>query len=528
MKSNRTAVVLDGTAGLGLILGNYLANHGYLVAALGALPQFDMAREKSSLDVSSDLYIVETDLSRPESFREKMREAYELIGPIDVLINASDFAAPTSLVAFSPEQWKAIIERDLTAPFFASVAVADFMRPEGGTILNLSSVRAKLAAKAQAAYSAAKAGVAAMTRDLAADLGRKGIKVNSLRLPELASGIGLSHPTTDDICETVGFLISDQATMSIDAFDFPLDDGVTFLRQPGDQDKPWDFEEFTKGFGEATPEVQKSSQVAIVTGAAGGLGKDLALHLVRQGIRCVLLDVLDDEGRKAAAEARTFAQAEYFSCDISSLEDIQKTVARVSERFGRIDILFNAAAVTSRKRTPDISEEDWERFMEIDLKGPYFLSLEAARVMSKTGGGRIINFSSMLSTLAHGRHSLYGSAKEALNSMTRTMAVALSPLDIQVFSVLPAYVMTPMTLFRLEDEEWLVRNYRQSLSKVLLYPEHVSDVFCHLATSQTRATSGQKIYVDTGYMNVRHKLVPWDDPRESARRDMERGAMSKS
>ncbi len=80
-----------------------------------------------------------------------MREAYELIGPIDVLINASDFAAPTSLVAFSPEQWKAIIERDLTAPFFASVAVADFMRPEGGTILNLSSVRAKLAAKAQAA-----------------------------------------------------------------------------------------------------------------------------------------------------------------------------------------------------------------------------------------------------------------------------------------------------------------------------------------------------------------------------------------
>ncbi len=73
-----------------------------------------------------------------------------------------------------------------------------------------------------------------MTRDLAADLGRKGIKVNSLRLPELASGIGLSHPTTDDICETVGFLISDQATMSIDAFDFPLDDWVTFLRQPGD------------------------------------------------------------------------------------------------------------------------------------------------------------------------------------------------------------------------------------------------------------------------------------------------------
>lgn len=149
--------------------------------------------------------------------------------------------------------------------------------------------------------------------------------------------------------------------------------------------------------------------------------------------------------------------------------------------------------------------------MDIDLKGPFYLTIACAKYMKESGGGRIINFSSMLSTLSHGRHSLYGTAKEAMNSMTRATAAVLKKDNIQVYSVLPAYVVTPMISFRLTDQEWIDRNYRQSLSKVLLYPPHVTDVFYHLAAGENGAyTSGHKIYVDTGYLNFRYKLVPWD------------------
>ncbi len=530
MFSKKTVVVLGGTVGIGRAVSDYLSKLGWVVVALG--PDFEEEQDRRGpksgaspgAEDRPDFREIEVDLLDVECFPDKFREAHRLIGPIDALVNAIDAVQPTSIEDFSPEDWNSTINLNLKAPFFASVAVAEFMTPGSAVILNFSSVRAKVASVCQSAYSAAKAGVAAATRDLAIDLGRRGIKVNSLRLPDVKESSGLSTPSLVDICETVAFLISDGATSSIDAFDYPLDDGVSILRDGSYREKAWNFAEFVGAATNAEVTGTEESPVAVVTGAARGLGKDLVQLLAKKGVRCALVDVIDEEGERAAADARTFADAEYFTCDISDCERIRETLASVVQRFGRIDMLFNSAAVTSRKRTPEITEQDWDRFMDIDLKGPYYTSLEAAKVMQRTGGGRIINFSSMLSTLAHGRHTLYGGAKEAMNSMTRSMAVALAPLNIQVFSVLPAYVMTPMTSFRLTDEEWLVRNYEQSLSKVLLYPEHVSEVFHHLAASETKASTGQKIYVDTGYLNVRHKLVAWEDPRESARRDMEQAA----
>ncbi|WP_028708757.1 SDR family NAD(P)-dependent oxidoreductase [Propionicicella superfundia] len=495
MKRHKAVIVMGGSIGIGSSISRHLAAAGHRVVALGPAP------ERSEPSSPPGLLMVETDLLRVDTFAARMREAHEALGTVDVLVNALDDYSPTPLAETTPAAWSATLDYNLKSVFFSSQAVVPYMSDAGGMIINLSSARAYVAARDQVAYSAAKCGVAAMTRELATDLGRYGIKCDSLMLFADGADATLSQqtPSDADVCEAVSFLISEGSYQALDAFDYPLDGGLTVLLDRIDGGSP-------------APPDDSGGRVAVITGGSGGLGAASARIFARKGIRIALLDVLDEEGRAVAEEIREYGDAEYYHCDVASNTEITTTVDAIAQRFGRIDILYNAAAITSRKRTPEITEDDWDRFMDIDLKGPFYMARACAAHMRKTGGGRIVNFSSMLSTLSHGRHTLYGGAKEALNSMTRAMGAALKPDNIQVFSVLPAYVITPMIEFRLSDPEWIARNYRQSLSKVLLYPEHVTDVFDFLTTSETSATSGHKIYVDTGYLNFRYKLVPWDEP----------------
>jgi NAD(P)-dependent dehydrogenase (short-subunit alcohol dehydrogenase family) len=494
---------MGGTTGLGAQLSQYLAERGFAVAALGPAPAWTWPER------AQNCHLVETDLGRIEGYAEALAEASRRLGGFGVLINALDRFDPIPFDQIGPADWAQALDHNLKAVFFACQAAVPLMKDCGGVICNLSSARAHLAAVDQVAYSAAKAGVAAMTRDLACDLGRYDIKCDSLMLP-VAGVDGLmtaQAPTTDDICEAVEFLISQGSYDALDAFEYPLDGGLTVLldrlasvpgptaTEPDQPDQP-----------------DEGAKVAVVTGGASGLGAQAARVFAQRGFRVALLDILDQAGEALAGQLREWADACYIHCDVARNDQIEAAVAGVQDRFGRIDILLNSAAVTSRKRTPDITEADWDTFMDIDLKGPFYLSLACARHMRRHGSGHIVNFSSMLSTLSHGRHTLYGGAKEALNAMTRALAAALKPDGVQVVSVLPAYVVTPMISFRLTDQEWIDRNYRQSLSRVLLRPEHVSEVFHWLSTARTAAHSGHKIHVDTGYLSLRHKLVPWDDP----------------
>lgn len=496
MEHQRTVVVMGGTTGVGKDISAHLARRGHPVAALGpvTVPVPGAGGDGPS--------VVETDLTEVAGYPAALDAARQLLGRIDVLVNAQDEFLATPLADLSEPVWSRVLDHNLKSVFFASQAAVPHLKAEGGLILNLGSARAGLAGTGQLAYAAAKAGVVALTRDLATDLGRYGITCNSVMLavPGAAGVLTDPAPGPADVCEAIEFLITDGAYCALDAFDYPLDGGLSILLDPvaAPVDVP-----------ASDPD---AGTVAVITGGSSGLGAAAARILARRGLRIAILDVLDDAGEEVAEEIRGYGDAAYFHCDIGSTSDITTAVDAVAARFGRIDILMNSAAITSRTRVPEITEELWDRFMDIDLMGPYYTSLACARYMRRGGGGRIINFSSMLSTLAHGRHTLYGGAKEAMNSMTRALGAGLRRDDIQVFSVLPAYVITPMISFRLQDQEWLDRNFRQSLSKVLLYPEQVTDVFAHLATSDSGASTGHKIHVDTGYLNFRYKLVPWNAP----------------
>jgi len=256
--------------------------------------------------------------------------------------------------------------------------------------------------------------------------------------------------------------------------------------------------------------MQNSSKVVLITGGASGIGLAAAKVFAESGLRVAIIDINDAAGHALASELKHLSDAFYHHCDVTSVESIYETVDAIYERFGRIDVLLNCAAITIRKRIPEIDEGQWDRFMDLDLKGPFFMAQACVRYMRKGGGGRIINFSSILSTVAHGRHTLYGGAKEGINAMTRELAVALRTENIQVVSVLPTYVITPMTEFRLSDSAWIAKQLEQSLNKELLYPRHITNVLHFLSTCSTNAFNGSKINLDAGYLNFRYKLVDWN------------------
>lgn len=514
MSTGKAVIVMGGTSAVGACIATHLAHLGHSVVVLGPVSaDASGSRSDSPSSGSVDVQQFRVEIDDIASFTPVMAAAHKALGRVDVLINALDHDERIGLDGLTPQNWSTSIDHNLKAVFFASQAVVPYMREEGGIILNLSSARGQLAAVDQLAYASAKAGVAAMTRDLATDLGRYGIKCNSvlLGIDQQTGVLSQDPPGSADVCETVEFLISDGAYVALDAFDYPVDGGITLQRDRVADRDPSSFERY------AEHELDDLQKVAVITGAASGLGAEAARIFARRGLRIAVLDVLDDQGEEVAAQIRNEEGAEdaaYFHCDIADTANVTAAIDEVATRFGRIDILLNSAAITSRKRTSEITESDWDQFMAIDLWGPFITTMAAVPHMRAAGGGRVINFSSMLSTLSHGRHSLYGGAKEAMNSMTRAMAAGLKEDNIQVVSVLPAYVITPMISFRLQDQEWLDRNFEQSLSRILLYPEHVSDVFFHLAVSESDAANGHKIYVDTGYLNFRYKLVPWHSADE--------------
>lgn len=251
--------------------------------------------------------------------------------------------------------------------------------------------------------------------------------------------------------------------------------------------------------------MNNDAKVAIVTGGASGIGKVSAFELAECGQRIAIIDVNIENGKKVVEELNDISEARFYSCDLTSVEQIQSTVKQIAEDFGRIDVLLNCAAITNRDRSVDITEPQWDKFMALDLKSPFFMAQACAPYMSKVGGGRIINFSSMRSTTADGKHVLYGCAKSALNALTRELAVDYCHDNIQVNAILPSYVITPLNEMLLDQPGWEEEQLGYSLNLRLLWPKDISSVVSFLATCETPMVNGTSIFTDSGYLNFKYK-----------------------
>lgn len=200
-------------------------------------------------------------------------------------------------------------------------------------------------------------------------------------------------------------------------------------------------------------------RVAIVTGAASGIGLGIATALGREGARVVIADVNEAGARQAAAQlGGSGVQCASLGMDVSSSADVNRAVDWVISQHGRVDILVNNAAYlgfsAEHLHFVDTDEEEWDRHIDVTLKGTLHCCKAVVPHMLSQGGGCIVNVTSDASKVGPpAGEALYAAAKSAVAGFTRGLAVELAPRDIRVNSVSPGFIMTPSVLAT-RSEEW--------------------------------------------------------------------------
>lgn len=247
-----------------------------------------------------------------------------------------------------------------------------------------------------------------------------------------------------------------------------------------------------------------SNQVALVTGAARGIGRAMADVFLANGARVVCADLRFDpqeESTSADAARQTLLM------DVSDAAQVERGMARVIERFGRLDILVNNAGINTfhHRVTIDLfPTEEWDRLIKVDLTGLYLVSKAAARVMREQGRGRIINVASVAGLVPLRLQSAFVAAKAGVVNLTKSMAMELAPYGILVNGIAPGSILTEATrqLFYGEDGQ-----FKDSVKQLLAHiplgrpglPEEVAHAALFLAAPESSYINGHILVVDGGW-----------------------------
>lgn len=243
-------------------------------------------------------------------------------------------------------------------------------------------------------------------------------------------------------------------------------------------------------------------KVSIITGATKGIGLACAQEFALEGSRVVLSGRTRSLGEAAAEEIRAAGgDAVFVQCDVSRKADVDALVEATVEQFGQIDVIVNNAGVNHSAKFFDISEEDWDWVMSVDLKGTFLLSQAAARVMVEKGiPGVIVNLSSVMAVLALADQVPYCAAKGGVNQLTKALALALSDYGIRVNAIGPGPVLTELmqrVVHNKEKEAELLS--RLPIGRIAECRE-IARVAVFLASDDSSFFTGQCIYPDGGRM----------------------------
>ncbi|MCP4141230.1 MAG: SDR family oxidoreductase [Chloroflexi bacterium] len=243
-------------------------------------------------------------------------------------------------------------------------------------------------------------------------------------------------------------------------------------------------------------------KVSIITGATKGIGLACAEEFAIEGAKVVLTGRSVDLGEEAAAKIReNGGDAIFVRCDVSQNDQIQNLVQKTVEHYGQIDVVLNNAGVNHSANFFDISEEDWDWVMGVDLKGSFLLAQAAARVMVDQGiKGTIINVSSVMAVLALADQIPYCAAKGGVNQMTKGMAIALGEYGIRVNAIGPGPVLTELMQVVVNNPEKEAELLgRLPLGRIAECRE-IATVAVFMASEDSSFFTGQCIYPDGGRM----------------------------
>ena len=234
-------------------------------------------------------------------------------------------------------------------------------------------------------------------------------------------------------------------------------------------------------------------RTAIVTGAAKGIGKAIVEQLIAEDYITILVDIDDETGNQLAHELG--ASAHYMHCDICNSNDVNALFDDVLKRFGKIDVLVNNAGIIKDNVIWKMPEEDFDKVIDINLKGTWLMCKKASTIMREHKSGRIINISSR-AWLGNRGQSNYSASKAGVIGLTRVLALELGKSGVLVNAIAPGLINTPLTQSLPEDvQEKLIM---AQPTRTMGQPEDIANAVSFLSNEKTQFITGQTIYVDGG------------------------------
>ena len=252
-----------------------------------------------------------------------------------------------------------------------------------------------------------------------------------------------------------------------------------------------------------------ADKVALVTGAAQGIGLACAQAFARQGAQVVIADMNEEVGRREALRLRAEGlPVSFVACNVSRKADVEGAVAAAVNEFGRLDVLVANAGIVHAAEFLDIEEADFDRVIAVNLKGVFLAGQAAARQMVKQGGGgAIINMSSVNAILAIPNQVPYVVSKGAINQLTKVMSLSLATHGIRVNGIGPGTILTELA-------RTAVLGNREAERKILSRtpmgrmgdPDEVAQVAVFLASDEASYVTGQTIYPDGGRLALNYTV----------------------
>lgn len=251
------------------------------------------------------------------------------------------------------------------------------------------------------------------------------------------------------------------------------------------------------------PSLRVDGQVALVTGTGSGIGQACVLALAGAGATVVLTELPDrlDAAETTARSAQEDYGAETLTLplDVTQLDSINALVERVIEDFGRIEVLVNNAGINILKAAVDLTEQEWDRVLEVNLKGLFFTSQAVGREMIKRKSGKIINIASQMGVGGYYQRAAYCASKAGVVNLTRALAVEWARYGIRVNCVAPTFVESATNATLFQDEEF----FRETVARIPLgriaKPADIVGAIIYLASPASDMVSGHTLLVDGGW-----------------------------